>query len=53
MEYLVNVDLDQLGLDEDSFEEFKTVFIMFDLDSDGVLALKEFERLISCLGRAG
>ena len=53
VEYLVNVDLDELGIDEDAFEELKTVFIMFDLDSDGVLALKEFERLMSCLGRAG
>ena len=26
---------------------------MFDIDKDGVLALKEFERLMSCLGRAG
>ena len=53
VEYLLRADLDQLGIDESFFEELKTIFIMFDMDKDGVLSLKEFERLMSCLGRAG
>jgi Ca2+-binding EF-hand superfamily protein len=50
---LVRVDLDKLGIDEKQFEEMQELFKMFDNDRDGVLSLKEFERLMGVLGRAG
>ncbi len=53
MDYLVRVDLDKLGIDEKQFEEMQELFKMFDNDRDGVLSLKEFERLMGVLGRAG
>ena len=53
MDYLVRVDLDKLGIDEKQFEEMQELFKMFDGDRDGVLSLKEFERLMGVLGRAG
>ncbi len=53
VDYLVRVDLDKLGIDEKQFEEMQELFKMFDNDRDGVLSLKEFERLMGVLGRAG
>jgi len=52
VEYLVRVDLDRMGIDENQFEEMKELFKMFDADRDGVLSIKEFERLMAVLGRA-
>ena len=53
MDYLVRVDLGKLGIDEKQFEELQELFKMFDNDRDGVLSIKEFERLMGVLGRAG
>jgi Ca2+-binding EF-hand superfamily protein len=47
------VDLKKLGIDENMFEELQALFKMFDLDSDGVLSLAEFEKVLSLLGHSG
>ena len=50
---MVNVDLKKLGIDETMFEELQELFKMFDMDRDGVLALGEFEKVLSLLGQSG
>ena len=49
----MNVDLKKLGIDETMFEELQELFKMFDMDRDGVLALGEFEKVLSLLGQSG
>ena len=49
----MRVDLDKLGIDETMFEELQALFKMFDLDSDGVLSLAEFGKVLSLLGQSG
>ena len=53
IEYIVRVNLKELGIDETSFDELQELFRMFDNDKDGVLSLKEFEKILSVLGRSG
>ena len=65
IDYLVRVDLEELGIDESSFEvdrffrwlpsvqELQALFRMFDNDKDGVLSIKEFEKVLAVLGRSG
>ena len=53
IEYIVRVNLQQLEIDENNFEELQELFRMFDNDKDGILSLKEFEKILSVLGRSG
>ena len=64
IDYLVRVDLEELGIDESNFEvgnqrqviivqELQALFRMFDNDKDGVLSIKEFEKVLAVLGRSG
>ena len=53
IEYIVRVNLKELGIDESTFDELQELFRMFDNDKDGVLSLKEFEKILSVLGRSG
>ena len=53
IEYIVRVNLQDLGIDENNFEELQELFRMFDNDKDGILSLKEFEKILSVLGRSG
>ena len=53
IEYIVRVDLKELGIDETSFDELQELFKMFDNDKDGILSIKEFEKILSVLGRSG
>ena len=67
IDYLVRVDLEELGIDENNFEvgnqgksrwvivvqELQALFRMFDNDKDGVLSIKEFEKVLAVLGRSG
>ena len=52
VEYIVIVDLEELGIDDRTKIELQALFEMFDLDRDGVLALPEFEKVLRALGRA-
>ena len=51
-EYIVSVNLDELGIDKTMFDELKALFELFDQDRDGVLILAEFEKVLRALGRA-
>ena len=53
IEYIVRVNLKDLGIDETNFDELQELFKMFDNDKDGILSLKEFEKILSVLGRSG
>ena len=52
VEYIVNVDLEELGIDDRTKIELQGLFELFDLDRDGVLSLNEFEMVLRALGRA-
>lgn len=46
----LNVDLDSLGISEDEFEDLQSLFQLFDYDRDGILNLRETQKLLRCLG---
>jgi Ca2+-binding EF-hand superfamily protein len=50
IEYIVRVDLDELKIDDDNFEDLQSLYKLFDLDRDGILNFKEYEKLLRCLG---
>lgn len=50
VEYIVRVDLDELKIDDDCFEDLQSLYKLFDLDKDGILNFKEYEKLLRCLG---
>jgi len=50
IEYIVRVDLDELKIDDDDFDDLQSLFMLFDLDKDGILNFKEYEKLLRCLG---
>ena len=52
IEYIVNVELPELGIDDNTFKELQALFEMFDIDRDGVLSLAEFTKVLRVLGRA-
>ena len=41
---------DELKINEDDFDDLESLFILFDLDKDGILSFKEYEKLLRCLG---
>jgi len=47
---IVRVDLDELKIDEDEFEELQSLFGLFDYGKDGILSFKEYQKLLRCLG---
>ena len=49
----MRVNLKDLGIDETNFDELQELFKMFDNDKDGILSIKEFEKILSVLGRSG
>jgi len=49
-EYIVRVNLDDLGISEDEFEDLQSLFQLFDHDKDGILNIKETQKLLRCLG---
>lgn len=50
VEYIVRVDLDELKIEDDVFEDLQSLYKLFDLDRDGILNFKEYEKLLRCLG---
>jgi len=50
IEYIVRVDLDALKINDDEFEDLQSLYQLFDLDRDGILNFKEYEKLLRCLG---
>ena len=45
IEYIVRVDLDELKINDNEFEDLQSLFVLFDLDKDGILNFKEYEKL--------
>lgn len=41
---------DELKIGDDDFENLQSLFKLFDLDKDGILNFKEYEKLLRCLG---
>lgn len=41
---------DELKIGDDDFENFQSLFKLFDLDKDGILNFKEYEKLLRCQG---
>ena len=41
---------DELKIGDDEFENLQSLYILFDLDKDGILNFKEYEKLLRCLG---
>lgn len=41
---------DELKIDDDDFEDLQSLYQLFDLDKDGILNHREFEKLLRCLG---
>jgi len=50
IEYILRVDLESLGINEDDFEDLQSLFELFDRDRDGILTIKELQMLLRCLG---
>ena len=41
---------DELKIDDDQFEDLQSLYQLFDIDRDGILSFKEYEKLLRCLG---
>ena len=41
---------EELKINDDEFDDLQSLFILFDLDKDGILNFKEYEKLLKCLG---
>ena len=41
---------EELKIDDDCFEDLQSLYKLLDLDKDGILNFKEFEKLMRCLG---
>jgi len=50
IEYILRVDLESLGINEDDFEDLQSLFELFDRDKDGILTIREVQMLLRCLG---
>lgn len=50
IDYILKVDLDELGISEDEFDDLQSLFQLFDHDRDGILNLRETRKLLKCLG---
>ena len=50
IELICRVDQDQLGLQEDDYDDLKALFELFDYDQDGVVSMKEGMGMLSCVG---
>ena len=50
IELICRVDQDQLGLQEDDYDDLKALFELFDYDQDGVVSMKEGMGMLRCVG---
>ena len=41
---------DELKIDDDQFDDLQSLYQLFDIDRDGILNFKEYEKLLRCLG---
>jgi len=50
VDLILRVDLDELGISEDEFDDLQSLFQLYDHDKDGILNLKETQKVLRCLG---
>merc|ERR1711970_1683871 len=50
VDLICRVDQDELGIQEDEFDDLKQLFQMFDMDQDGILNLVEAQHTLCCVG---
>ena len=41
---------EELKIDDEDFDDLQSLYRLFDLDKDGILNFKEYEKLLRCLG---
>ena len=47
---VIPISQEELKIDDDDFEDLQSLYQLFDLDKDGILSFKEYEKLLRCLG---
>ena len=52
IELICRIDQDELGFQDDDYEDIKALFELFDYDQDGVVSMKEGQAMLRCLGVA-
>ena len=50
IEYITRVNLEELGITTDEFDDLQALFMLFDYDRDGILSFKESQVLLRQLG---
>jgi len=50
VELILRVDLDELGISDDDFDDIQSLFQLHDHDKDGILNFKETRKVFRCLG---
>jgi len=50
VDLILRVDLEELGITDDEFDEIQSLFQLYDHDKDGILNFKETQKVLRCLG---
>merc|ERR1711915_291517 len=50
VDLILRVDLDELGISEDEFDDLQCLFLLYDHDKDGILNFKGVQKVLKCLG---
>merc|ERR1712165_161566 len=50
VDLILRVDLEELGITDDEFDDIQSLFQLYDHDKDGILNFKESQKVLRCLG---
>jgi len=50
VDLILRVDLEELGITDDEFDDIQSLFQLYDHDKDGILNFKETQKVFKCLG---
>merc|ERR1712156_290606 len=50
VDLILRVDLEELGITDDEFDDIQSLFQLYDHDKDGILNFKETRKVLRCLG---
>jgi len=50
VDLILRVDLEELGISDDEFDDIQSLFQLYDHDKDGILNFKETRKVLRCLG---